>query len=270
MRSPRHTARTLLPALATILVLGVGQASQAACYGPGQQLPTQVVSQFINDPRKLLTQFPSGGPQMISLIRDLVASDPGALTLIINLNAKANAEQIQAIGAGLGQAALVCRQTAPAFANEIQQMTITADNRPLTQAFSAVMGDLFLGSADPAGGGGGGPTATNEAIGGVPTSGGLLNLTTSVPTAFGVGGGRGGATNGTAGALGASSGPSSLTTNLNTASSKSTTTGLFTSPTPGNSGGKAGGTPGGPSSSVSPNSIVIPNTIARSVSRSTP
>src|ERR1700685_4601994 len=123
MRSPRRTARIFIFALATVVVLAAGQATQAACYGAGEQLPGQVVSQFINDPGRLLTQFPNGGPQMISLIRDLVASDPGTLPLFINLNGKANAEQVQALGAGLGQAALVCKLTAQAFSNEIQQMT---------------------------------------------------------------------------------------------------------------------------------------------------
>ena len=183
MRSMRQTARILLPAFTAVLMLGVGGAAQAACYSSGQQLPANVVSQFVNDPGKLLTQFPSGGSQMISLIRDLVASDPGVLPLIINLNAKANTEQVQAMGAGLGQAALVCRRTAQAFSNEIQRMTITADNRPLIQAFSAVMGDLFLGSAGPAGGGGGGLTGTGAAVVGVAAGSGVINLTTSVPTA---------------------------------------------------------------------------------------
>src|ERR1700683_1770274 len=120
--SLRHAARIFAPALATVFVLGVGEAAQAACYDPGQQLPTRVVSQFINEPAKILTQFPSGGAQMSSLIRDLIASDPGTLPLITELNAKANADQVHAIGTGLGQAALVCARTAKAFADEIQRV----------------------------------------------------------------------------------------------------------------------------------------------------
>jgi hypothetical protein len=226
MRSARQTAGTCGFALAIVLALGVGEPAQAACYTAGEQLPAQVVSQFINDPGRLLAQFPAGGPQMISLIRDLAASDPGTLSLIINLDTKANPEEVQAIGTGLGQAALVCGRTAQAFSNEIQQMTVNADNRFLTQAFSAVMGDLFLSAAGPAGGGGGGgSTAPSAAIGGVAASNNPLSLTTSV---------------------------------LSAASS-----------TFGNSGG-SGGRPGGQSSSVSPNSIVTPSTIAKSVSSSIP
>jgi hypothetical protein len=183
MRSPRRTARIFIFALATVVVLAAGQATQAACYGAGEQLPGQVVSQFINDPGRLLTQFPNGGPQMISLIRDLVASDPGTLPLVINLNGKANAEQVQALGAGLGQAALVCKRTAQAFSNEIQQMTVAANNQPLIQAFSGVMGDQFLGLAGPSvGGGGAGATGPVGFIGGSAAGAAPLNLPTSVPT----------------------------------------------------------------------------------------
>jgi hypothetical protein len=183
MRSPRRTARIFISTLATIAMLGAGEAAQASCYGAGEQLSGPILSQFINDPGRLLAQFPSGGPQMISLIRDLVASDPGTLSLIINLNAKANPEQLQAIGSGLGQAALVCRRTAQAFSNEIQQVTVAANNQPLTQAFAGVMGDQFLGLAGPSVGGGGGATGPAGFFGGAAAGITPRDLATSVPTA---------------------------------------------------------------------------------------
>jgi hypothetical protein len=179
IRSPWN--RIVAPALAVILTVGVGEAAQAACYDAAQQLPTRVVSQFINEPGKLLTQFPSGGPQMISLIRDLVASDPGTLSLVTELNTKANADQVQAIGTGLGQAALVCARTAQAFSDEIQRVAIAANNKAMTQAFGAVMGDQFLGLAAPAfGGGGAGTTGQIGSTGGTTPGSVGLSLTTSV------------------------------------------------------------------------------------------
>jgi len=224
-----------VPALATILMLGVGGAAQAACYVSDRELPAPVVSQFINDPSRLLAQFPTGGPQMISLIRDLVASDPGSLPLIINLAPTANAEQIQAIGTGLGQAGLVCSRTAQGFASEILQMTVAANNQPLSQAFSAVMGDLFLSSTDAAGvGGGGGPT-TAATIGGYSASSVTFNPVTSVPK---------GSTNSSAGTFKAGSLGSPFT--------------LGTAVTLGTSGN-----PVGPGSSR-------PNTLSKSVSPSRP
>lgn len=179
--APRQRAAAFASALASILTLSIGQAAQAACYGPGQQLPAQVVSRFMNDPARMLTQFPDGGPQMISLIRDLVASDPGALPLIAELNTKANTDQVQSIGTGLGQAALVCARTARAFSDEIQRVTIAANNKPMTQAFGAVMGDQFLGLAGP-GVGGGSAEASGQAAstGGASTNSFSLSLTTSV------------------------------------------------------------------------------------------
>jgi len=186
MRSPRQKARIFIFALAAVVVLGAGKAAQAACYSAEEQLRVQAVSQFINDPGRLLAQFPDGGAQMISLIRDLVASDPGTLPLIINLNVKANPEQLQAIGTGLGQAALVCKRTAQPFSNEIQQMTIATNNQPLTQAFAGVMGDQFLGLAGPAvGGGGAGVTGQVGSVAAVGTGAGPLRLTTAVPTSTG-------------------------------------------------------------------------------------
>jgi hypothetical protein len=186
MSTPQRTVTALIT-LATSVALSAAQPVQAACYGPGQQLPAQVVSRSMNDPEQLLTQFPSGGRQMISLIRDLVASEPGALPLILDLSAKANSEQIQAIGTGLGQAARVCSRTAPAFANEIQQMTVATNVQPVTQGFAAVTGDLFPGSVglvrDAGGGGGGGGTVQNGPTGTAAASGPPSGLTTSVPTA---------------------------------------------------------------------------------------
>ncbi len=158
MSTPQRTFIILIT-LATSVALSAGQPAQAACYGPGQQLPAQVVSRSMNDPEQLLTQFPSGGPQMISLIRDLVASEPATLPMILDLSAKANSKQVQAIGTGLGQAARVCSRTDPTFANEIQQMTVATNVQPVTQAFAAVTGDLFPGSVGPVRGGGGGGVA---------------------------------------------------------------------------------------------------------------
>ena len=84
---------------------------------------------------------------MISTIRDLVASDPDMLPRVLDLSAKSNAEQINAIGAGLGQAALVCSRGDPTFANEIQQMVAAVNNQPLTLTFAGVVGNSPVAAA---------------------------------------------------------------------------------------------------------------------------
>lgn len=54
MSTPQRTFIILIT-LATSVALSAGQPAQAACYGPGQQLPAQVVSRSMNDPEQLLT-----------------------------------------------------------------------------------------------------------------------------------------------------------------------------------------------------------------------
>jgi hypothetical protein len=120
---------------------------------------------------------------MISMVRDLVASDQAALPLVLDLSANGNPDQINAIGTGLGQAALVCSRTDQLFANEIQQMVAASNNRSLVLAFTEVLGDQQLSDAGGGGaGGGGGPTGNNGIFGGFVGSSAPLNLTTSVKT----------------------------------------------------------------------------------------
>ena len=128
-------------ALAAPLVMAVGGFAQAACYSSRQQLPTQTLAQFMANPGQLQSRYPTGGARMISMVRDLVASDPTMLPRVLDLSASSNADQINAIGAGLGQAALVCSRGDPAFANEIQQMVAAVNVQPLAVTFAAVVGN---------------------------------------------------------------------------------------------------------------------------------
>jgi hypothetical protein len=172
-------------ALASLLVLTASGFADAACYNSQQALSAKTVTQFRSDPAQLLSEHPRGGGRMISMVRDLVASDPAALPLVLDLSANGNPDQINAIGTGLGQAALVCSRTDQLFANEIQQMVAASNNRSLVLAFTEVLGDQQLSDAGPGGGGGGGgggPTGNNGIIGGFVGSSGQLNLTTSVKT----------------------------------------------------------------------------------------
>ena len=107
--------------VAAPVLLLTGSLGHAACYSPQQQLPAPAIAQFKANPAQLLTQYPEGGAPMISTIRDLVASDPTTLPLVLSLLPAANDGGRNGIGAGLGQAALVCVHTDQAFANEIQE-----------------------------------------------------------------------------------------------------------------------------------------------------
>lgn len=166
-----------LVAAAVLVMVAVAAPARAACYGPQQQLPAAALTQFKADPAQILKQFPSGGAQMISMIRDLVASDPTTLPLILDLAAKANADQINAIGTGLGDGALICVKTDQAFATEIQQMVAALGNETLAQAFTGVLGDQ--GIASVGGGGGGGAGGGGEEGTGSSSGGGFLGGTSN-------------------------------------------------------------------------------------------
>jgi hypothetical protein len=128
-------------ALAAPIVIAANGLVQAACYNSRQQLPAKTLTQFIADQGQLQSKYPNGGARMISFVRDLVASDPNMLPRVLDQSANSNADQVNAIGAGLGQAALVCSRGDPTFANEIRQMVAAINNQPLALTFAAVVGN---------------------------------------------------------------------------------------------------------------------------------
>jgi hypothetical protein len=139
---------------AAALVAGAGSAG-AACYAPAQQLPEATVSNFIGNPASLLSDFPNGGAQMISRVRDLVASNPDALTAIMAQLANASTSQQAAIGSGLGQAARICLRSDQAFATRIQQAIASQGTDAAKTAYAAVNPDVQIGAAGATGGAGG-------------------------------------------------------------------------------------------------------------------
>jgi hypothetical protein len=123
----------LLVALGTPLAVSavaLPQPATAAIYSQAQALTAQAIQEFIANPDALLTQYPEGGAEMISRVRDLSASDPATLNPIIGLLAKANGKQAGAIGTGLGQTALMAVKTDQAYANEIQTALAKAMSSP--------------------------------------------------------------------------------------------------------------------------------------------
>jgi len=136
---PKWPVRGLILAMLLIAPSGV---AHAACYSSRQQLPAETIAQFTADPGQLLFRHPNGGARMVSMVRDLVASDPATLPLVLYLSAHSDdVDQIKSIGAGLGQAALICSRTDPTFTKDIQQMIAAVNNQNLTLAFVDVFGD---------------------------------------------------------------------------------------------------------------------------------
>ncbi|MET4802887.1 hypothetical protein [Bradyrhizobium sp. LB11.1] len=162
-------------------------AASAAVYPPSRQLQPQIISDFKGAPATLLQQYPNGGPQLISRVRDLGASDPTTVPGLIELlkNPATTKDQLRAIVAGLAQVARMAAQTDQAFANEIQSAVAGSNNPDVIAAYQAATGDVAIAAAGGGGGsGGGGPTTgQGSAFGGggsgVQNFGGLHYANTS-------------------------------------------------------------------------------------------
>ena len=148
------------------------------------------VDKFLADPAKALQNFPNGGAQLISLIRDVAVAHPEALNSIVALLKTANTDQQAAIGSGLGQAAQIVTKTNPTYANQIQQAVASAGSDAATTSFASVTGNVNIAATGGGGGGGGGAGGGTGGGGGV----GGGNLGGGLPTGgSNTGGGAGGA-----------------------------------------------------------------------------
>jgi hypothetical protein len=152
--------------VAFALWFGSGGSATAACYAPDQQLPAPTVNNFLSNSGQLL-QDPKnaeGGADMIALVRDLVASDPATLPVVIALLGNANQAQQTAIGTGLGQAASLCIRPDPTFAADIQSQLAGAISDNAKNAYAAVTGNQPIrgvaGGGGVSGGSSGGSTGS--------------------------------------------------------------------------------------------------------------
>jgi hypothetical protein len=191
-------ARSSVPALVVTLVLwcGSGGSADAACYAPDQQLPAQTVNDFLSNPNRLLqnANYSGGGAEMIALVRDLVASNPAALPLVIGLLDSANLAQQTAIGTGLGQAAGLCIRPDPSFAADIQAQLAGSTSDNAKNAYAAVTGNQPIRSVSGGGGasGGGSGGSTGFTLGPTASSTSFTpfssNSTLNISTNFFTGG----------------------------------------------------------------------------------
>ncbi|MCK1297308.1 hypothetical protein IVB33_06995 [Bradyrhizobium sp. 24] len=181
-------------AAAAALAATITSAASAAIYPPQRQLPATVVSDFKAAPSSLLQQYPTGGPQLISRVRDLGASDPTTLPGLIALlkDPATTKDQMRAIVGGLAQVARMAAQADQGYANEIQAAIANTGNQDVIAAYQAATGDVAIAATGGGGGGGssgaGGPTGAggfaNGGSGGtLGTFGGLHYATTVTPNA---------------------------------------------------------------------------------------
>lgn len=132
------------------------------------------VDQFLANPAQVLTQFPNGGPRLISLVRDTAIAHPEALQALINLMKTASPAQQLAFGSGFGQAAQIVSKTDETYANQIRAAVAGSGSDRANTAMNGVTGDVAIASVGGAGGGGGGGsggTAGGGSGSGGPTGG---------------------------------------------------------------------------------------------------
>lgn len=191
-------------AATAVLAATISSAASAAVYPPQRQLPATVISDFKAAPSSLLQQYPTGGPQLISRVRDLGASDPTTLPGLIALlkDPATTKDQMRAIVGGLAQVARMAAQTDQAFANEIQAAIAGTGNQDVIAAYQAATGDVAIaatggGGAGGGGTGAGGPTGTSGfATGGNGGGGTVFGSNTTANNGTSTGSGSvGGTTN---------------------------------------------------------------------------
>lgn len=168
-------------AAAAAIAATVSSVANAAVYPPRQQLSAQIVADFKSSPNDLLQQNPQGGATMISRVRDLAASDPTTLPVLVGLltNSATNKDQVRAIVAGLAQVARLAARSDQAFADEVQRAIAGTNNPDVIAAYQAATGDAAIAATGGGGGAGGG--------GGTGAGGPTGN------SGFAFGGGNGGA-----------------------------------------------------------------------------
>lgn len=172
-------------AAAVAFAATLSTAASAAIYPPQRQLPAQVIADFKASPNSLLQQYPTGGPQLISRVRDLGASDPSTLPGLIALlrDPATTQDQMRAIVGGLAQVARMAAQSDAAFGNEIQTAIAGTGNPDVIAAYQAATGDVAIaatggGGSSGSGGATGGGASSGGSNNGAPTFGGLHYATT--------------------------------------------------------------------------------------------
>jgi len=155
-------SRMVVASLASLAII----AALAAAPVRAQTATDQAVNQFLSNPTQAMQNYPSGGAQFISLIRDVAVSHPEALATIMNLLSSANGDQQAAIGSGLGQAAQIVVKTNQAYASQIQQAIANSNSDSAKTSFASVTGNTTIASTGGAGAGGGGGGGGGGGVGG--------------------------------------------------------------------------------------------------------
>jgi hypothetical protein len=149
------TIRFVFRCLAGAVFLLSAQAATAQQQAP--QTPAQVMS-----------QYPNGGPDLITQVESLMNADRGNLGAIIAFAKTATEDQRKAIAQGLANVAKAFAASDPGYVNTIARAVDDSGLPEFGKAYAEAAGDTGTASTG-GGGGGGGPTAVGPPTGGSNT-----------------------------------------------------------------------------------------------------
>lgn len=169
-RSFKFVLRSIVGTLfASFLFVSVGHAALSAV-----QMQT-AQQQFMANPGQFLATTDLSPSDLAAVVQALAAT-PANLPAIIAALASASPTQQNAMGQGLGAAALAAQQSDPAYANQIQTAIATSGSAQASAGYATGSGGVQTASTaggaaagGGSGGGGGGPVGSG---GGAPSGGG--------------------------------------------------------------------------------------------------
>jgi len=140
-----------------LMLIAVGPSS-ASCFAPDHGLKATSPDMEASLNNLLKADSEANSPAVISTVRDLAASDPGALSFILDKLGAASDGQRSSIGTGLAQAATICQRSDLPYATDIQTQLLAADkainNQKAEVAFGLATGQNPIGAVGGGGGGG--------------------------------------------------------------------------------------------------------------------
>ncbi len=136
--------------------------------------------QAASTPGQVMSQYPNGGPDLVTQVQNLMNADRGNLAAILAFAQTATEDQRKAIGQGLAAVAKSYAASDPGYVTQIAQAVANAGLPELEKAYAEAASDTGTAATGGGGGGGAGPTTAG------PPSGGSNNGANPVGTTFAV------------------------------------------------------------------------------------
>lgn len=157
----RVIAALLVVTFSVVALSAANPASAATAPSGAGETPAnaEAVDRFTANPADILSRYPDAGFFMVKEMRELVLAKTELAKTLAGLSSKANADQLDAIGTALGQAARL--KTSFEDGQQIQLAVIAVNNPTLTTAFLKMTGDVETAAVSSA------SSASSAALGGI-------------------------------------------------------------------------------------------------------